>query len=127
MIMYIALLRKFEDLSVVYVDDTYLQDESFLKCMHNLENTLAVIQTLGFTIHPDKSQLIPTYNQVIDFKKISLKLTEHTQKKLLFVRRSLNLKSIQSEKLLVFRVYSCILLSSSIKTSLSITFEGSKG
>ena len=65
-------------MSVLDVDDTYLQAESFLQCMHNLEDTVAVIQTLGFTIHLDKSQLIPTQKIrflgfAIDFKKISLK------------------------------------------------------
>ena len=54
-----ALLRKFEHLSVVYVDDTYLQGENFLECIHNLEDTVALLQALGFTIHPDKSQLLP--------------------------------------------------------------------
>ena len=39
-----ALLRKFGHLSVVYVDDTYLQGENFLECMHNLEDTVALLQ-----------------------------------------------------------------------------------
>ena len=34
-----ALLTEFGHLSVVYVDDTYLQSESFLECMHNLKDT----------------------------------------------------------------------------------------
>ena len=46
-----ALLRKLGHLSVVYVDDTYLQGKSFLECMHNLDHTVA---------HVDKPQLITT-------------------------------------------------------------------
>ena len=55
-----ALLRKLGHLSVVHVDGTYLQGENVLECMHNREDTVALLEALGFTIHPDKSQLIPT-------------------------------------------------------------------
>ena len=55
-----ALLRKLGHLSVVYVDDIYLQGKRFLECMHNLDHTVALLQALGFTIHVDKPQLITT-------------------------------------------------------------------
>ena len=47
--------------------------------MHNLENTVALLQAPGFNINPDKLQLIPTQNMtwlglVIDSTKITLKL-----------------------------------------------------
>ena len=60
-----SLSRKLRHLSVVYVDDTYLQDESFLECMHNLDSTVALLQALGFTIHPDKLKLIITQKMTL--------------------------------------------------------------
>ena len=70
---------------MVYVDDTYLQGEHFFECMHNLEDTVALSQALDFTIHPDKSQLMPTQKMtflgfVIDSTKMILKLSENKQK-----------------------------------------------
>ena len=49
-----ALLRKFRQSSVVNVGDTYLHGENFLECMHNLEDTVALLQALSFTMHPEK-------------------------------------------------------------------------
>ena len=73
-----ALFRK----PVAYVDDIHLQDENFLESMYNLEDTVAQLQALDLTIHPDKSQLIPTQKMkflgfVIDSTKMTLKLTEN--------------------------------------------------
>ena len=47
--------------------------------MHNLENTVALLQPLGFTINPDQLQLIPTQKMtclglVIDSTTMTLKL-----------------------------------------------------
>ena len=72
---------------MVYVDDTYLQGEIFPECMHNFEDTMALLQALDFTIHADKPQLIPTQKMtfsgfVIDSKKTSLKLTENKQNRI---------------------------------------------
>ena len=55
--------------------------------MHNLEDTVALLQALGFTIHPDKSQLIPTQKIrllgfVIDSLNMTSKLTENKRKKI---------------------------------------------
>ena len=46
--------------SVVYVDDSYLQGNSFEACQENVWVTVHLLQKLGFTIHQDKSILIPT-------------------------------------------------------------------
>ena len=51
--------------SVVYVDDCYLQGHSFEACQENVWVTIHLLQKLGFTIHPDKSILIPTQVLVI--------------------------------------------------------------
>ena len=63
----------------MYVDDTYLQGKSFVECMHNLEDTVALLQALGFTIHPEKSQLIKTQKMtylgfVIDVESVDTKI-----------------------------------------------------
>ena len=46
-------------LSVVYVDDTYLQGNTVKDCIHNVQDTVNVLRNLGFTIHVDKSILVP--------------------------------------------------------------------
>ena len=96
-----ALLRKFGHLSVVYVDDTYLQGENFLECMHNLEDRVALLQAFGFTIRPDKSQLIPTQKMtflgfVIDSTKMTLKLTENKQNKIFTICEEVIKSKVQS-------------------------------
>ena len=58
-------LRKIGHLSVVYVDDTFLQGDTFEECLQNIRSTVNLLQTLGFTVHPDKSVLNPT--QKIEF------------------------------------------------------------
>ena len=77
-----ALLRKLGHLPVAYVDDIHPQDENFLESVYNLEDIVAQLQALDLTIHPDKSQLIPTQKMkflgfVIDSTKMTLKLTEN--------------------------------------------------
>ena len=52
-------------LSVVYVDDTYLQGDTYDECLHNVTSTLRLLRSLGFTIHFDKSRLTPV--QKIEF------------------------------------------------------------
>ena len=58
-------LRSRGHTSIVYVDDTYLQSDSYEQCCANIEDTVNLLRSLGFTIHPKKSILIPT--QVIEF------------------------------------------------------------
>ena len=81
-----ALWRKLGHFSVVYVDYTYIEDERFLECMYNLEDTVALLQALGSIHTPDKSQLIPTQKMMflgflIDSTKMTLKLTEKSKRK----------------------------------------------
>ena len=60
-----SFLRQKGFSSVVFVDDTYLQGSNFVKCLHNVHETIAILRKLGFTIHAKKSVLIPT--QCIEF------------------------------------------------------------
>ena len=46
--------------SVIYVDDSFLQGETYENCMQNIRSTMTLLQNTGFVIHPEKSVLIPT-------------------------------------------------------------------
>lgn len=54
-----SYLRSLKHISVVYVDDTYLQGETLKDCIHNVQDTVKVLRKLGFTIHIDKSIFEP--------------------------------------------------------------------
>ena len=60
-----AHLRTQGHLSVVYVDDTYLQGDTYSQCLSNVEDTISMLRSLGFCIHMKKSVLVPT--QTITF------------------------------------------------------------
>ena len=47
-------------LSVVYVDDSYFEGDDYEDCFSNVLNTVEILRSLGFTIHPEKSKFIPT-------------------------------------------------------------------
>ena len=66
--------------SVVYVDDSYLQGDTYDDCINNILDTLNLLRELGFVIHPDKSVLIPSQEItflgfVISSKNMTLTLT----------------------------------------------------
>ena len=60
-----SILRSHGYLSVVFVDDSYLQGRTFPTCEDNVNATVDLLQSFGFTIHPEKSVLVPT--QEIEF------------------------------------------------------------
>ena len=43
--------------SVVYVDDSCLRGDSYESCLKNVNDTIIMLRSLGFTIHPEKSVL----------------------------------------------------------------------
>lgn len=55
-----STLRNLGHLSVAYIDDSYLQADTYELCVQNVFDTLSLFHQLGFVIHPDKSVLIPT-------------------------------------------------------------------
>ena len=65
-----AYLRKNGHSSVVYIDDTYLQGDSPEDCERNIHNTAKLLWDLRFSIHPDKSVLMPT--QKLEFLGFAL-------------------------------------------------------
>ena len=54
-----SYLREIGYLSVVYVDDSCLQGKTFEECLQNITETVKLLQSLGFTIDPEKSVLKP--------------------------------------------------------------------
>ena len=50
--------------SVVYVDDSYLQEHSYESCLKDVNDPIIVLRSLGFTIQPEKSVLNPTQNSI---------------------------------------------------------------
>ena len=55
-----SILREKGFLSVVYVDDSFLQGDGYEDCFSNVLNTREILRSLGFTLHPKKSKFIPT-------------------------------------------------------------------
>ena len=42
-----------------YIDDIYIQSDSYEGCMNNVLSTFKKFDNLSFVIHPDKSKFIP--------------------------------------------------------------------
>ena len=57
-----SVLREKGLISVVFVDDSYLHGDTYDNCLFNIKNTIQLLNSLGFTKHPNKSVLIPTQN-----------------------------------------------------------------
>ena len=60
-----AALRKMGHLNEAYIDDSLLQSYSYEQCLINVKDTVELIDSVGLTIHPEKSMLIPV--QCIEF------------------------------------------------------------
>ena len=60
-----GFLRSQGHLSVIYMDDIYLQGDSVSACQRNVDDTVSLLQTLGFNINGKKSVLTPT--QTLEF------------------------------------------------------------
>lgn len=55
-----ASLRSQGYLSVAYIDDCYLQGNSSQECAENVSETVKLVESLGFIIHPEKSVMVPS-------------------------------------------------------------------
>ena len=67
-------------LSVSYIDDSYLQADTYEQCVQNVIDTVKLFNNLGFTIHPEKSIFTPTQRLVflgfvLDSKLMRVQLT----------------------------------------------------
>ena len=115
-----GLVRQKGHLSVVFADDTYLQGSNFQQCLYNVQETITLLQNLGFTIHSQKSILTPTQTFeflgfVIDSRTMTVTLSDNTKAKFL-------------NKLHVFKLYPrrkirdlASIIGSMISTFLAIT------
>ena len=69
-------LRSKRYLSVKYIDDSLLLEKTFQICFKNIRATVALLQELGFTIHPEKLGLTPTQQIIfLGFVIDSVKMT----------------------------------------------------
>ena len=50
--------------SSIYLDDLFLQGDTFQECTNNVQKTVALLTDLGFCVHQEKSNFIP--KQVLD-------------------------------------------------------------
>ena len=72
--------------SVVYVDNLYLQGETYQACLDNNSDTVKLLRELGFVIHTEKSVLTPSQTIVflgftISSKNMTLSLTDEKKNK----------------------------------------------
>ena len=52
-------LRQLGHLSASHIDDSYLQGDDYADCEKNVMDTIKMFDSLGFTIHPEKSCFAP--------------------------------------------------------------------
>ena len=52
-------LRQLEHLSASHIDDSYLQGDDYEDCEQNVRDTIKLFNSLGFTMHPEKSSFVP--------------------------------------------------------------------
>ena len=71
----------------IYLDDLYLQGDTFTECTEHIQYTVKLFSKLGFVVHPEKSNFTPS--QEIDhlgfqFNSVSMNvgLTSERQEKL---------------------------------------------
>lgn len=73
--MYSAL-RKLGHTNVAYIDDSLLQSDTREECARNISDTLQLADDLGFTVHKEKSVVIPTQQIIfVGFIICSLTMT----------------------------------------------------
>ncbi len=64
--------------STIYIDDVCLQGQTYQECQNNVLDTVLLLDRLGFTVHNQKSSLIPS--QSITFVGFLLNSTSMTVK-----------------------------------------------
>ena len=77
----LTALHKKGHISSNYIDDLYLQGQTFHKCKNNVLDTVEQFDSLGFISHPSKSVFEPSQTLVIlgfrlDSVKMTISLTE---------------------------------------------------
>ena len=86
-------LRQEGHLSVIFVDDSYLQGDTKQECMNNIKATVDLLLKLGFIVHEKKSVLKPTQKIeflgfIVDSNSMSIEINrEKTEHILLKIRK----------------------------------------
>ena len=80
-------LRKMGHLSLGYIDDAYLQGDSYQDCLTNVVDTIKLFDKLGFVVHPEKSVFVPSQvitflGFILDSKNMTIRLTPEKAEKL---------------------------------------------
>ena len=75
-------------LSVIYVDDYYLQGDSITKCVENVIKTIGILESLGFYIKIEKLEIIAKQQitflgVIIDSLHMTITLTNKKKQKIL--------------------------------------------
>ena len=83
-----SFLRSEGYLSVIYVDDCYLQGDLFAKCAENVIRTIDILESLGFYIKTEKSEIMPKrqvtfLGVIIDSLHMAITLINEKKQKLL--------------------------------------------
>lgn len=55
-----ARLRNLGYTNVGYIDDSLLCGDTYYECKENIQETISLIEQIGFIIHPEKSQFEPS-------------------------------------------------------------------
>ena len=68
-----------------YIDDFFTKGNDFDACVSSVEQIITLLMSLGFVIHPEKSQLIPTQRLeflgfIIDSTTMTVSLTARKKK-----------------------------------------------
>ena len=56
----LSTLHKQGHITVAHLDDLYLQELTYEKCVQNVVGTTVLLEKLGLVVHPEKSTFIPT-------------------------------------------------------------------
>ena len=75
---------------MAYIDDSLLSSDTYEECEINVQDTLALVDNLGLTTHPEKSVLIPS--QCIEFVGVLINSADMTVR--LCPRKALNIKKL---------------------------------
>ena len=83
----LAVLRKLGIIVAAYIDDLFTTDNTFNECYLNVQTCVKLLDSLGFVIHPDKSQFLPSQEIeylgfVINSKKMIIYLNKEKREKI---------------------------------------------
>ena len=72
----LSSLRKEGYVNCAYIDDILLLGDSYEECLNNVQETMILFDNLGFTIHSEKSVVIPKQNiEFLGFNIDSINMT----------------------------------------------------